>query len=146
MLPTFLIRRIGTGCVYSKAMKKQTMLNLNKHNRASFLLPAIVFCFSLAGAALAQDTGEQLFLNSCAECHQRDGIGIPNIYPALAGSEVVLGSGVDVALVMLIGRGEMPSFAGSIAHADMAKIINYVRNAWGNSGEHISAETIANLK
>jgi mono/diheme cytochrome c family protein len=47
---------------------------------------------------------------------------------------------------MLIGRGEMPSFASSIAHADMAKIINYVRNAWGNSGEHISAETIANLK
>lgn len=122
------------------------MINLNKHNRASLLLPTIVFCSSLAGAALAQDAGEQLFLNSCAACHQRDGNGIPNIYPALAGSEVVLRSGVDVALVMLIGRGEMPSFAGSIAHADMAKIINYVRNAWGNSGEHISTETIANLK
>jgi mono/diheme cytochrome c family protein len=40
----------------------------------------------------------------------------------------------------------MPSFAGSIAYEDMANIINYVRNAWGNSGGNISAETIANLQ
>ncbi|MFT7471455.1 MAG: mono/diheme cytochrome c family protein [Kiritimatiellia bacterium] len=127
-------------------MKKQTMLHPNKRSRASLLFPAIVFSSSIAGAALAQDAGEQLFLNNCAECHQRDGKGIPNIYPALAGSEVVLGSGVDVALVMLIGRGEMPSFAGSIAYEDMASIINYVRNAWGNSGEEISAQRIENLR
>jgi mono/diheme cytochrome c family protein len=146
MLPTFLVRRIATGCVYSRAMKKQTLLHLNKRNRASLLFPAFVFCSSIAGAALAQDKGELLFLNNCAECHQRDGKGIPNIYPALAGSEVVRGSAVDVALVMLIGRGEMPSFAGSIAYEDMANIINYVRNEWGNSGGNISAETIANLQ
>jgi mono/diheme cytochrome c family protein len=59
---------------------------------------------------------------------------------------VVRGSSVDVALVMLIGRGEMPSFAGAISHEDMASIINYVRNAWGNSGEEISAQRIENLR
>jgi mono/diheme cytochrome c family protein len=47
---------------------------------------------------------------------------------------------------MLIGRGEMPSFAGAISHEDMASIINYVRNAWGNSGEEISAQRIENLR
>ncbi len=99
-----------------------------------------------AGYGWAQDEGERLFLNNCAECHQRDGKGLPNIYPSLASSEVVRGSGVDVALVMLIGRGEMPSFAGAMAFEDMAKIINYVRNAWGNSGDKISAETIAKLQ
>ncbi|MEX0964435.1 MAG: cytochrome c [Pseudohongiellaceae bacterium] len=102
-------------------------------------------CGSIGGSIDAQETGEQLFLNNCAECHQRDGKGIPNIYPALAGSEVVQGSGVDVALVMLIGRGEMPSFAGSISDNDMARIVNYVRNAWGNSGDNITAQTIAKL-
>ncbi|MDA0281078.1 MAG: cytochrome c [Proteobacteria bacterium] len=127
-------------------MKKQTLLHLNKRNRASLLFPAFVFCSSIAGAALAQDKGELLFLNNCAECHQRDGKGIPNIYPALAGSEVVRGSAVDVALVMLIGRGEMPSFAGSITYEDMASIINYVRNSWGNSGEEISAQRIEKLR
>lgn len=132
--------------VYSRAMKKRNTMHKNKRNRASLLLPASVFCSSIAGAASAQDAGEQLFLNNCAECHQRDGKGIPNIYPALAGSEVVQGSGVDVALVMLIGRGEMPSFADSITYEDMASIINYVRNAWGNSGEEISAKRVENLR
>lgn len=107
---------------------------------------ALIVAANSAYSASAQETGEQLFLNNCAECHQRDGRGIPNIYPALDGSEVVGGSGVDVALVLLIGRGEMPSFAGAISDADMAMIINYVRNAWGNSGDGITAETIARLQ
>lgn len=91
-------------------------------------------------------SGEMLFTQNCAECHQSNGKGIANIYPALAGSEVVKGSPVDVALVLIIGRGEMPSFAGAISDEDMAKIINYVSNAWGNEGELITAQAIESLK
>ncbi len=122
---------------------------MNRLSTAIFCKPTGVLCAVAALASLpvaAQDPGESLFLNNCAECHQRDGKGIPNIYPALADSEVVRGSGVDVALVLLIGRGEMPSFGGAISNEDMASIINYVRNAWGNSGEEISAQTIATLQ
>lgn len=93
----------------------------------------------------AESNGERLFLENCAECHQADGQGIPNIYPALSGNEVVQGSGVDVALVLIIGRGEMPSFSGAIPSEDMAAIINYVRNAWTNSGDLIDATTIESL-
>lgn len=122
-------------------MKVSTLLRSRRLLRTLLAIAALI-----SGIADAQSEGEQLFLNNCAECHQRDGRGIPNIYPALAGSEVVRGSGVDVALVLIIGRGEMPSFAGSISDEDMASIINYVRNAWGNSGENISAETVAALQ
>ncbi len=94
----------------------------------------------------AEEKGERLFLDNCAECHQVDGKGIPGIYPALDGNEVVAGSGVDVALVLIIGRGEMPSFRGSILPEEMAAVINYVRNAWSNSGELILAETIESLQ
>lgn len=127
--------------LYSAVMR--VILPAIRHHRTSILLLAtMLFCIE----ASAQDRGETLFLNNCAECHQRDGQGIPNIYPALAGSEVVRGSGVDVALVLIIGRGEMPSFAGAISHEDMASIINYVRNAWGNRGESITPETIEKLQ
>ncbi len=112
----------------------------------SLLIGSILVSIEAAGSSLAQESGQQLFLNNCAECHQRDGKGIPNIYPALADSEVVRGSAVDVALVLIIGRGEMPSFDGSLSHEEMASLINYVRNAWGNSGEPISALTIAKLE
>ena len=90
--------------------------------------------------------GEKLFNQNCVECHQSNGRGIANIYPALAGSEIVKGSPMDVALVLIIGRGEMPSFAGAMSDEDMAKIINYVSNAWGNEGELITAQMIELLK
>jgi hypothetical protein len=35
---------------------------------------------------------------------------------------------------------------GSISNTDMATIINYVRNAWGNVGDSISAQTIESLQ
>ena len=114
-------------------------------NWISQLLLAILFASVTSFVAVAEN-GEQLFLENCAECHQADGKGLANIYPALAGSEVVKGSGVDVALVLIIGRGEMPSFSGSIPDEDIATIINYVRNAWGNSGDFISAKTINSLQ
>ena len=92
-----------------------------------------------------QDSGEALFLANCAECHQTNGRGIDNVYPALDGSEVVRGSGADVAFVLIIGRGEMPSFKGALDEHEMAAIINYVRNAWSNSGAPISVSEVATL-
>ncbi|MCG8415290.1 MAG: cytochrome c [Pseudomonadales bacterium] len=120
-------------------------------NQVAFSLHQAL-CASMLAASVwpatlqAEENGEQLFLANCAECHQADGQGIPNIYPALDGNETVNGSGVDVALVLRIGRGEMPSFMGSLTAEEMAAIINYVRNAWSNSGQLISAETIESLK
>ena len=119
--------------------------NKSKHNFA-ISLALLVTIFSTKIAESAEETGQALFLKNCAECHQRDGKGISNIYPSLAGNEVVVGSGVDVALVLIIGRGEMPSFSNAMSITDMAKVINYVRNAFGNKGELISIDIIDSLK
>lgn len=102
---------------------------------------------SSASATAAEEisNGERLFRENCAACHQESGLGIPDVYPALAGSEVVRGSADDVALVALIGRGDMPSFKGSLGEDELALIINYVRNAWGNTGGAISPERVAML-
>jgi len=113
-------------------------------------LPLLLALLWLAQQTLAADAdGESLYRANCAECHQRDGQGISTIYPALDGSEVVTGSGIDVALVMLIGRGEMPSFDGALSNAEIAAIINYLRNAWSNQsqpGSAVTAEQIGRLQ
>ena len=96
-------------------------------------------------ATQALETGRALFLDNCAECHQSNGRGLKGIYPSLASSEVVRGSGTDVALQLIIGRGEMPSFAGAMNPQDMADVVNYVRNAWGNTGDSIDAISIERL-
>lgn len=106
------------------------------------MLALLVFASQLSSGYAT----EKLFLDNCAVCHQADGMGIPDVYPALATSEVVRSGAVDMALVLLIGRGEMPSFKGALSNEDMAAIINYVRNSWGNSGEAISAERIQSLQ
>ena len=93
----------------------------------------------------ASERGRALFLDNCAECHQRNGRGLKGIYPSLVSSEIVRGSGTDVALQLIIGRGEMPSFSGAMSPQDMADVINYVRNAWGNKGDAIDAISIERL-
>jgi len=108
---------------------------------------------SVAAAATENDSvatqvlerGRVLFLDNCAECHQSNGRGLKGIYPSLASSEVVRGSGTDVALQLIIGRGEMPSFAGAMSPQDMADVVTYVRNAWGNKGDAIDAISIERL-
>lgn len=115
-----------------------------KFNHSILLI--ICGCLSVIKTQAAENSGERLFSENCAECHQADGLGIPNIYPSLSGNELVLGSGADVALVLIIGRGEMPSFESAISSDDMASIINYVRNSFGNKGEFITASTIDSLK
>lgn len=111
-------------------------------------LQKILFSVLLPGLALspAATGSEKLFLDNCAVCHQRDGKGIPQVYPDLTTSEVVRGSAVDVALVLLIGRGEMPSFKGALSSADMAAIINYVRSTFATQDDGITAERIDTLQ
>ena len=112
--------------------------------RALIVLISVVF----ANAALAEQEhspGEQLFMDNCAECHQQDGGGLVGVYPSLRNSEIVRGSGVDVALQLIIGRGEMPSFAGALSAAEMAQLINFIRTTWTGAEELISAATVSAL-
>lgn len=122
------------------------MPSRGKPIKSAFITLASLVLWSPGTAQESVPDGESLFRANCAECHRRNGQGLPNVYPALAGNETVRGSGVDVALVLIIGRGEMPSFTAALSSAEMAAIINYVRNSWGNSGAPISAEAIDALQ
>ena len=111
-----------------------------------------IFSLALAQSTTAEEStdGLDLFINNCSECHQRNGRGIEGIYPALVGSEIVTGNGIDIAQVLIIGRGEMPSFARAMTPRDIAQIINYIRHAWGNeenlkTNVDISAESVSQL-
>ena len=112
----------------------------------------LVFSLLLTQLTLAEDWAEgfNLFMNNCSECHQRSGRGINGIYPTLIESEIVTGNGLDIAQVLIIGRGEMPSFAAAMTPEEMAQIINYIRHAWGNDENlknkiNVSAEDISQL-
>ena len=85
------------------------------------------------GPAAAQDVSlERLFAANCAACHQRNGRGVPQAFPALDGNALVQGEPRALVGVLLNGRGGMPAFRNELDDAQIAAVLTYVRGAWSN--------------
>jgi cytochrome c oxidase subunit 2 len=78
--------------------------------------------------------GEDVYNRSCAACHQADGNGIPGVFPALKDSPIALGSkeGHIAVLIDGVAGTSMQSFADQLSEVDIAAVVHYERNAWGN--------------
>ena len=79
--------------------------------------------------------GEKVYTTNCVACHQSNGEGIPNVFPGLKGSAIAIG---DVAKhIEVVVKGvpgtAMQAFGGQLNDADIAAMVTYERNAWGNS-------------
>ena len=108
---------------------------------------AVALAGMLAGqSAAAQPTGEQLYNDNCAACHQKAGQGIPGAFPALKGDKIALGDDKTVAFLLLTGRGGMPAFKDSLSDAELASIMTYVRAAWGNKGKAMAPAVFAKAR
>ncbi len=81
--------------------------------------------------------GEKVYAGAgCAACHQANGKGVPGNFPALEGSKVVLGKTEDQIALLLNGKAgtAMASFK-QLSDVELAAVITYTRNAWGNKAE-----------
>jgi len=89
--------------------------------------------------------GEAAYNTSCAACHQVGGEGLPNVFPGLIGSAIVTGDvakHIDVVINGVAGTG-MQAFGPQLNDADLAAIITYERNAWGNnSGDMVQPSDV----
>lgn len=97
----------------------------------------------LAGAASAADTGQSLFNDNCAACHQRTGLGVKGAFPALAGDKLVKGPSPLLITTVLNGRGGMPAFKNDLSDAQLAQVLTYIRGSWGNAAKPVAAAEIA---
>jgi len=93
--------------------------------------------------------GEKVYQANCMSCHQAEGQGIPGMFPAIAGSDVATGS-IDhhVNTVMNGVEGTMMSrFSDVLSDADIAAVITYQRNAFGNgTGDTLQPAHIKSLR
>lgn len=92
--------------------------------------------------AMAQ--GRELYGRHCAACHQADGQGLPAAgFPALAGTQLDLEAHIDVAVHGRSGTA-MVAFGPQLEDEQLAAIITYQRNAWGNdTGDLVEPADIA---
>lgn len=79
--------------------------------------------------------GEQVYATSCAACHQINGEGLAGVFPGLKGSAVAVGDiakHIDVVMNGVAGTSMAP-YAAQMNDVDLAAVITYERNAWGNN-------------
>ena len=101
--------------------------------------------------------GKQLFLGTCSPCHQQDGRGVPNAFPPLAGSDFLMADKMRAIGIVLNGRTGPITVSGKdfnsvmpphshLPDDDIANILTYVRNSWGNSGDAIATAEVATVR
>ena len=93
--------------------------------------------------AMAQ--GEQVYLGNCAACHMPNGEGLPGVFPALKGSQIAVADEPRHIEIMLNGvtGSAMQSYAKQLTMSEIAAVVTYERNAWGNdTGDLVQAKDI----
>ncbi len=100
--------------------------------------------------------GETAYKRNCMACHQSNGQGIPSAFPPLAGSDFLNADANRAMRVVAHGlsgglkvngepyNGVMPAL--QLSDEEIANILTYVYNTWGNSGQEITPEKVAEAK
>jgi mono/diheme cytochrome c family protein len=99
------------------------------------------------------EVGARIYSGNCVPCHQQSGVGIPSVYPSLAGSPVVLGDPAQLARWVIKGQrppsmptGRFPTQMlqfGWMKPADAAALFSYLRSNFGNSAAPVDTSAVA---
>ena len=93
--------------------------------------------------------GEQVYAKACVVCHQANGKGTPPAFPPLDGSKVVTGPKDEQIKTVLNGRPKtaMVAFGPQLNDVELAAVITYTRNNWGNkTGEAVQPTDVKALR
>jgi mono/diheme cytochrome c family protein len=90
----------------------------------------------------AEQGGEAIFKGVCQGCHMPDGAGAVGAgrYPALARDPNLTGRGYPLVIVVN-GQKAMPAFGELLSDRQIADVVNYIRNSFGN---HFTDEVTVN--
>ena len=103
-------------------------------------------------------SGKDMYQASCSACHSENGAGISKLFPALAGSgavqsddptsliRVILNGGQSAATNSNPTAAAMPTFGWKYNDAQIADILNYVRNDFGNSAIKVTPAQVKDLR
>ena len=94
------------------------------------------------------ERGESVYQSICSSCHQAEGQGSPPAFPALANNEQLIND-VDWHLdrvVNGVSGAAMPAFRSTLNPVEIAAVVTYTRNAWGNdTGDVVQPSAVAEL-
>ena len=113
---------------------------------------------ALAAGSPRMAAGQSIFTDTCKACHVETGAGIPRLFPALAGSQVVQQTD-PTTLIRIVVTGTraaatrdaptapaMPALGWRLSDDQIASVLTYIRNAWGNAAPEVSPAAVAGIR
>ncbi len=102
--------------------------------------------------------GEAIYKDQCSACHKLDGSGVPDMFPALRAAPSVRATD-PASLIRVVVDGAksasteqaptgpgMPSYSWQLSDQQMAAVLTYVRNAWGNAAPAVSEGAVKSAR
>lgn len=98
--------------------------------------------------------GSTIYRAQCMDCHGQQGEGKAGIYPALRGNRSIQMANISNPVRVILAGGfapaskanprpfSMPPFAPFLDDTELALVLSYIRNAWGNQASVIGAAEI----
>ena len=107
-----------------------------------------------AGMVPLEKPGAGIYSGFCAKCHRDEGKGKPPKFPPLSGSSIVLSENASSLIRLMLegGRGprtktgpkpeKMPGYAERFTDREIAEVLTFIRNSWGNKAPSVTARDV----
>lgn len=101
--------------------------------------------------------GENLYIKYCLQCHQKDGSGVPNMFPPIMKSDWVIGDKIKLINVLVKGLTGEIEVSGDpysqvmpkqdyLTNTEIAQILTYIRQNFGNNAGPVSPDEVAAVR
>lgn len=135
-------------------------------NPSSLRFPALLASLLFTSSTQAQDAavarGQTVYMQVCFACHQPTGLGLPGMFPPLAGSDWTAAKKPDRMIRMVLHgltgpvtiNGKpfatpaplMPPQGAALSDTQIADVLTYVRDAYGNKASAVTPEQVAAIR
>ncbi|GAC1518301.1 MAG: cytochrome c [Collimonas sp.] len=108
--------------------------------------------------ASALELGQKIYKNHCVDCHQASGKGVWPAYPPLASNHAITMSAPVNAIRVVLNGGfapstaanprpyGMPPYGPALTDSEVAAVVSYIRNSWGNKAPIVSAAEVSRYR
>jgi mono/diheme cytochrome c family protein len=102
--------------------------------------------------------GAELYVDNCAACHRTDGKGSPQVLPKIAGNSTVLSNDPNSLISVVLAGSSlpgtaaapsalgMPGFGWRLSNDEVAQLLTFIRNSWGNQASSVSAGEVGRVR
>jgi mono/diheme cytochrome c family protein len=113
---------------------------------------------AMAASAPEMMAGGAIYRDQCSACHGLDGKGIDRLFPSVANSSMARADD-PTSVIRIVLRGArsvatdkeptapgMPSYGWQLNDGQVANVLTYIRNSWGNAAPAVSPDEVGRLR